>query len=65
MNLKKLIRENGKPDILIDNYNNRLNKGIAIWGVLDKITFDYNGIKKTHPSDILVLGGLASSDKSK
>jgi|ETNmetMinimDraft_16_1059900.scaffolds.fasta_scaffold07711_3 hypothetical protein len=25
----------------------------------------YNGIKKTHPSDILVLGGLVSSDKSK
>ena len=46
MNLKKLISENGKPDILIDNYNNRLNKGIAIWGILDKITFDYNGIKK-------------------
>ena len=48
MNLKKLIRENGKPDILIDNYNNRLNKGIAIWGILDKIIFDYNGVKKNN-----------------
>ena len=48
MNLKKLINENGKPDILIDNYNNKLNKGIAIWGILDKITFDYNGVKKNN-----------------
>ena len=48
MNLEKLIDKYGHPNILIDNHSNKLNQGIAIWGISDSILFDVNGVKNNN-----------------